>query len=57
MEKLVILEYSTTTVHIYDINREDTIDDAYISSLGYNPDDCYWMCGNIGIEYHKEVLK
>ena len=57
MEKLVILEYSTSTTHIYDIDREDPIDDMYISNLGYNPNDCYWMCGNISIDYHKEVLK
>ena len=57
MEKLVILEYSTNTVHIYDINRAESIDDEYITQLGYNVDDCYWMTGQIGFAYHRGVLK
>ena len=57
MEKLIILDYCTSTVHLYDVEREEPITDEYIVNLGYNPDDCYWMAGDLGMVYHKGVLK
>ena len=57
MEELIILEFSTSTVHIFNIEREETIDEEYISNLGYNPSDCHWMAGDLEIVQHKGVLK
>ena len=57
MDRLVILEYSTGTVHVYDINMEEPVNDEYISNLGYNVDDCYWMTGQIDIAFHSGVVK
>lgn len=42
---LVILDYSTGEVHIYKVQEDKEIDSAYLDSLGYNPDDCYYMVG------------
>lgn len=59
MGKLVIIDYNTISVDIYDIDNEANIDEAYISSLGHHPSECSWMfCeGALSINYHKEVLK
>ena len=57
MEKLIILEYSTNTVHIHDIERSEPINDAYIDDLGYRSSDCHWMAGDIEIIQHKGILK
>lgn len=59
MEKLVVLDYSTCTLHVYNIKTEKPISDEYIVNLGYNPDDCYWMIGDVEILYHnhKGILK
>lgn len=57
-ENLVIMDYSTGTVHVYPLEREEPIDDEYIDDLGFRSSDCYWMAGNIDFEIHnKEVLK
>lgn len=55
MKKLIVLEYSTSTVHIYNIDRL-YVDDEYIESLGFNLEDCNWMKGDLDILYHKGVL-
>lgn len=58
MEKLAIIDYSTASIHIYDIDPEIDIDESYIESLGFNIDECYWMFGEtINIIHHKELLK
>jgi hypothetical protein len=57
MEKLVVLDYSTGTVHVHNIEREDPITDEYIQDLGYNVSDCYWMAGDVEFINHKGVLK
>lgn len=57
MEKLIILEFSTGIVHIYDIERSEPIDEEYIENLGYHVSDCHWMSGDIEIIQHKGILK
>jgi hypothetical protein len=57
MEKLVVLDYSTCTVHVHNIEREDPITDEYLDDLGYDSSECYWMEGDIEIIHHKGVLK
>ena len=57
MEKLIVLDYSTTIVHVHNLEREDPITDEYIQDLGYDASDCYWMAGDVEIIYHKGILK
>ena len=54
MDDLVILDYSTGEVHIYKVQEDKEIDNAYLDSLGHNPDDCYYMVGqSINIIDHR----
>ena len=59
MEKLVVLDLSDTSVHIYDIDSDYEPEDMedLLSDLGHHPSNCSWMCGeNVAIEYHREVI-
>ena len=57
MEDLVILDYSTSTVHFYRVDNNANIDENYIEKLGFNPNECSWMFAeDIGIIKHKGVL-
>lgn len=58
METLVILDYNTASVDIYNVDSEDDIDDKYIESLGHNPSDCTWVCAEfLKIQFNSTVLK
>lgn len=58
MEKLVILDYNTSEVHIYDVDSEADIGEEYISDLGFHTSECAWMFSEcLGVVYHKEILK
>lgn len=56
-ERLVVLDYETSTIHVYGLDRETTIDEEYISNLGFNPINCNWMAGKIEVVKHKGILK
>lgn len=59
MEKLIILDYSTGTVDIYDTQYdiEPDVDDL-IDSLGHRANDCVYMFAQSPeITFHKEILK
>lgn len=56
MEKLVILDYSTNTVHIYNIDADLEISDEYVDSIGYNINNCYYIAGDIEIIEHQGIL-
>lgn len=57
MKKLIILDYSTGMVHIYDYNGNKDVNDEYIDSLGYHANDCCYMIGDLEIIQHKGILK
>ena len=58
MNKLVILNYTTNSVDIYDVDPNTIISDEYLINLGYNTSNCVWMFGKATrITYHEEVLK
>ena len=58
MEKLVILEFNTLSVHVYNVDKDANIDEEYISNLGYHTSECSWMFGEeIDIVHHKGILK
>ena len=57
MEDLVILDYSTLTVHFYKVDNDANIDENYIEKLGFNTNECSWMFAeDIGIIKHKGIL-
>ena len=58
MEDLVIIDYSTLSVHFYKVDKDTNINDDYIEKLGFNPDECSWMYAeDIDIFKHKGILK
>ena len=58
MEDLVILDYSTSSVHFYKVDNNADLDYDYINKLGFNPDECSWMFAeDIEIIKHKGILK
>lgn len=57
MEKLVVLDFTTNTIHVHPLEREDFIDDEYIDNIGYDSSNCHWMAGEIEVIQHKGILK
>ena len=58
MEDLVILDYSTSTVHFYKVDSNADINDDYIENLGFNTNECSWMFAeDIEVIKHKGILK
>ena len=58
MEDLVIIDYSTLSVHFYKVDNDANIDENYIEKLGFNPDSCSWMFAeDIDVIKHKGILK
>lgn len=56
MQNLVILDYSTASVHTYMLSRAEPITLEYICELGFNPSNCNWMTGEIEFINHDIVL-
>lgn len=57
-EKLVIIEYSTQTVHVYNVDPDAIIDEEYIRNLGFHTSECSWMFGeDIEIVRHGGLLR
>lgn len=58
MTNLVIVDYNTAEVHFYTVDPDVIVNDSYISLLGYNLDECYWMHSNeLSIIKHRGILK
>ena len=58
MGDLVILNYSTASVHFYKVDNNADINYDYIEKLGFNPDECSWMFAeDIEVIKHKGILK
>ena len=56
-KKLIILDYRTTTMHIYYIEPDLFVNAQYLRTLGYNPDDVVYMFGDIKTNQHSGVLR
>lgn len=55
--KLVVMDYNTASIHLYDCSPNIEMDDERIAQLGFNLDECYWMYGkNIDVVKHKGLL-
>ena len=58
MEDLVILDYSTLTVHFYKVDNDTNINNDYIEKLGFDTNECSWMFAeDIEVIKHKGILK
>ena len=58
MKQLIILDFTTAEVDIYNVEYENEPDmDELLDSLGHNANNCQWMFGNCNITFHKKVLK
>lgn len=58
IEYLVILDFSTGEVNIYNVDSDANIDEEYIRKLGYSPSCCQWMFSqNLKINHHSKILK
>ena len=49
MGKLVILDYVSHSVDIYDVDSNANVDDVYIEELGYESSMCHWMVAPNGL--------
>lgn len=57
MEKLVVLDHCTNTIHVYNLDKEDFISEDYIQNLGFDVGNCNWMAGEFEVIKHKGILK
>ena len=58
MEDLVILDFNNATVHFYKVDKDTNINDDYIEKLGFNTNECSWMCAeDVEVIKHKGILK
>lgn len=58
MEKLIILDFATGEVDIYNTQFEDEKCMAeLLNELGHRMNDCQYMISDGQITFHKEVLK
>lgn len=58
MQKLIVLDYCSAKVHIYDVSPYLDIDDEFVYDvLGFNEDETKWMSGDLNIEFHNDVLE
>ena len=57
MEKLIILDFSNSSVFIYDVAPGTDINEEYVENLGYNIDNISWMVGKMSIHFCNRVLE
>ena len=43
MQELVIMNYSDSSIHFYQVSSDKTIDEDFIKGLGFKPSNCSWM--------------
>ena len=57
MEELVIMDFSTSTIHFYQIDSDRVIDNDFILNLGFNPSSCSWIYDKfIDVRKHRNIL-
>lgn len=55
MEKLVVLDYNTAEVHVYNVGPEDLNISKFLKSKGHRSATCNWMfTTNLIITRHDE---
>lgn len=54
---LIIMDYSTGKIHVYNIHADLDVTNDFIEKLGYNIDEVSWMIAeNYDIEEHKGIF-
>ena len=54
---LIIMDYSTGKIHVYNIHADLDVTDAFIEKLGYNRDEVSWMITeDYDVEEHKGIF-
>ena len=57
MEEVVIMDFSTSTIHFYQIDSDRVIDNDFILNLGFNPSSCSWIYDKfIDVRKHRNIL-
>ena len=57
MKKLILIDYSTNAVDIWDVTPSVRIDEEYLEDHGYHTSNCSWMLADdITFTLHKEPL-
>lgn len=54
MKKLVVMDYSSSEIHVYKCDNSVEINDEYIENLGHHVSECAWMFGK-GIDIINHV--
>ena len=55
---LIIMDYSTGKIHVYNIHADLDVTDDFIEKLGYNIDEVSWMITeNYDVEEHKGIFR
>ena len=58
MKKLIILDYVTGETHIYNVYVSEELPiEEVIERLGFNTNDCHWMCSSKDIIFHGEAVR
>lgn len=56
MKKLVVLDYSSSSVHFFDIPSDIEVDDCLVETLGFSLSNCYWMLSDhINYIFHERL--
>lgn len=57
-EQVIILDFHSSSVHIYDLDEDIELDEEYLNKLGFDADSVVLMYGfEIPVVKHKEKLK
>lgn len=58
IQRLVIIDFSDTSVHFFDLDPKIDVDDEFIENLGFHTSNCSWMTSeSMHIEFHNGVLR
>ena len=57
-EQVIILDFHSSSVHIYNLDEDIELDEEYLNELGFDADSVILMYGfEIPVVKHKEKLK
>ena len=57
IKTLIIMDYSTSKIHVYNIHADVDVSNDFIEKLGYNIDEVSWMIAeDYDVEKHKGIF-
>ena len=54
--QLVIMDYTTSLIHVYKVDPNVYVNAKFIRSIGYDPDKVVYMWGDVETREHPGVL-